>query len=124
MIVEEIVNVAASQPAAQFAKTAQYIHCHINGDGIHAHPDKRLAPLLIFPHVNDQIKDTQKEGAATARDQDKGRRPDFLNDWEFHVPYPAKIEQDQAGGYEAYHLLLVFGGGAGQEQPGKNAQQT
>ena len=64
----ELRDVAAREPAGQPAEIHE-IGGDVNGDAVHANPDKRPAPPAAVPDFNDKMKEPQQQGAQAARDQ-------------------------------------------------------
>src|SRR5207245_6655480 len=85
--VEKGFDVAADEALRQEAeRSAEHILGEINGDGIHAHPNERLAPPANLQHIDDKIERAQQDCAVAAGDEDEGGGPDFFGDRKLEVP--------------------------------------
>ena len=88
-VVEKFSHVAAGQAQSE-AIEADDVIGHVNGDRVHADPDERLAPFLIFPHIHHQEEESQQHCAVTAGHQHVRGGPDFFDDRELKIPKPAQ----------------------------------
>ena len=106
--VEELFDRAAGQPHGELvvAKAAEKIACQVQGDGIHANPDERLAPLAPSSHVNHPIERAQQQGAVAAGHGDAGGSPDFLDDRKFDAPEKSQRDRRRARAQKPGDLFL------------------
>ena len=125
MGVEEIANAAADQALTHTIEiAAEDIARDVDGDGVHAHPNKGLAPALHFPDVHNEIKRAEQHGAVATGDEDVRGGPDFFDDGEFHAPKPAQAGPGGAKKQQINNFPFVLHLCVTQQEARENTEQA
>src|SRR5262245_47013083 len=81
VIVEEGFYVAADKTLREEGDAhgaAENIFGEINGDGVHTHPNERLAPAAELEDIDDPKENPEQDRTVAAGDEDEGGGPDFF----------------------------------------------
>ena len=106
----------ASDEAIGQVVEAKKLMRQIDGDGVHANPYKRPAPVMKAQAVDHVVEQCQEEKTVTPGHQHKRRSPDFLDNGELHAPGVAQRQTNEPApcqlkglfecdGFEAWRIM-------------------